>query len=83
MADRRKEWQDWAEDVAKICSAQVEAIEQVLANGKPELKAQFDQFCQDLQNTIHHHLERAEIHAYAKFACSEQIELEVAQKRQR
>ncbi|MDT3662311.1 MAG: helicase-related protein, partial [Anaerobiospirillum sp.] len=57
----RREWQDWAEDVAKICSAQVEAIEQVLANGKPELKAQFDQFCQDLQNTIHHHLERAEI----------------------
>ena len=61
MADRRKEWQDWAEDVAKICSAQVEAIEQVLAQGKPELKAQFEQFCQDLQNTIHHHLERAEI----------------------
>ena len=57
----RREWQDWAEDVAKICSAQVESIEQVLAKGKPELKAQFDQFCQDLQNTIHHHLERAEI----------------------
>ena len=48
----RREWQDWAEDVAKICSAQVESIEQVLAKGKPELKAQFDQFCQDLQNTI-------------------------------
>ena len=40
MADKRKQWQDWAEDVAKICSAQVEAIEQVLAQGKPELKAQ-------------------------------------------
>ena len=59
MADKRKQWQDWAEDVAKICSAQVEAIEQVLAQGKPELKAQFEQFCQDLQNIGSAHRDQA------------------------
>ena len=58
----RKEWQDWAEDVAGICTDQVTAIKQVLsANDTPELKAQFEQFCRDLNKSMSQHFDQDEI----------------------
>ena len=58
----RKEWQDWAEDVAGICTDQVKAIKQVLsANDTPELKAQFEQFCRDLNKSMSQHFDQDEI----------------------
>ena len=59
---RRKEWQDWADDVADICTAQVKAINQVLAavtNSK--LKAEFARFCQALERSMCHHFEVDEV----------------------
>ena len=59
---RRKEWQDWAEDVAKICTEQVKAINELLAaNQSPEFQADFAKFCLDLNDSIGQHLGRDEI----------------------
>ncbi len=56
---RRKEWQDWAEDVAKICTEQVKAINQLLAAKQDtEFQKEFDQYCLDLNEAIGQHLER-------------------------
>lgn len=58
----RREWQDWAEDVAKICTEQVNAINQTLsANSDPVIKADFAKFCLDLNDSIGQHLDRDEI----------------------
>ena len=59
---RRKEWQDWAEDVAKICTEQVTAINKLLdANKDPDFQAEFAKFCLDLNDSIGQHLDREEI----------------------
>ena len=59
---RRKEWQDWAEDVAKICTEQVTAINRLLdANKDPDFQAEFAKFCLDLNDSIGQHLDREEI----------------------
>ena len=59
---RRKEWQDWAEDVAKICTEQVKAINKLLdANQDPDFQAEFAKFCLDLNDSIGQHLDRADI----------------------
>ncbi|HIV55780.1 MAG TPA: DEAD/DEAH box helicase family protein [Candidatus Anaerobiospirillum stercoravium] len=59
---RRKEWQDWADDVADICTAQVKAINQVLASGtNSKLKAEFARFCQALERSMCHHFEVDEV----------------------
>ena len=59
---RRKEWQDWAEDVAKICTEQVTAINKLLdANKDPDFQAEFAKFCIDLNDSIGQHLDREEI----------------------
>ena len=59
---RRKEWQDWAEDVAKICTEQVKAINKLLdANQDPDFQAEFAKFCLDLNDSIGQHLDRDEI----------------------
>ena len=59
---RRKEWQDWAEDVAKICTEQVKAINKLLdANQDPDFQAEFAKFCLDLNDSIGQHLDREEI----------------------
>ena len=59
---RRKEWQDWAEDVAKICTEQVTAINKLLdANKDPDFQAEFAKFCLDLNDSIGQHLDRDEI----------------------
>ena len=59
---RRKEWQDWAEDVAKICTEQVKAINKLLdANKDPDFQAEFAKFCLDLNDSIGQHLDREEI----------------------
>ena len=59
---RRKEWQDWAEDVAKICTEQVKAINKLLdANKDPDFQAEFAKFCLDLNDSIGQHLDRDEI----------------------
>ena len=59
---RRKEWQDWAEDVAKICTEQVKAINKLLdANQAPDFQAEFAKFCLDLNDSIGQHLDRADI----------------------
>ena len=56
---RRKEWQDWAEDVAKICTEQVKAINELLeANSDPSFQADFTKFCLDLNDSIGQHLDR-------------------------
>ena len=56
---RRKEWQDWAEDVAKICTEQVKSINQLLdANQDPDFQADFAKFCLDLNALIGQHLDR-------------------------
>ena len=56
---RRKEWQDWAEDVAKICTEQVTAINKLLdANKDPDFQAEFAKFCLDLNDSIGQHLGR-------------------------
>ena len=56
---RRKEWQDWAEDVAKICTEQVTAINKLLdANKDPDFQAEFAKFCLDLNDSIGQHLDR-------------------------
>ena len=57
----RKEWQDWAEDVAEICTDQVKEIKHVLATAQPELKAQFVQFCADLNASMCQHFDEDEI----------------------
>ena len=58
----RKEWQDWAEDVAGICTEQVKQIKQLLATkADPEFKAAFAQQCLDLNDSIGQHLEQDEI----------------------
>ncbi|MDT3664073.1 MAG: DEAD/DEAH box helicase family protein, partial [Anaerobiospirillum sp.] len=59
---RRKEWQDWAEDVANICTEQVTAINKLLdANKDPDFQAEFAKFCLDLNDSIGQHLNREEI----------------------
>ncbi|MDT3662609.1 MAG: type ISP restriction/modification enzyme, partial [Anaerobiospirillum sp.] len=59
---RRKEWQDWAEDVAKICTEQVKSINKLLdANKDPDFQAEFAKFCLDLNDSIGQHLDRDEI----------------------
>ena len=59
---RRKEWQDWAEDVAKICTEQVKSINQLLdANQDPDFQAEFAKFCLDLNDSIGQHLNREAI----------------------
>ena len=59
---RRKEWQDWAEDVAKICTEQVKAINKLLdANQDPDFQDEFAKFCLDLNDSIGQHLDRADI----------------------
>ena len=59
---RRKEWQDWAEDVAKICTEQVTAINKILdANKDPDFQAEFAKFCLDLNDSIGQHLDRDEV----------------------
>ena len=59
---KRKEWQDWAEDVAKICTEQVKAINKLLdANQDPDFQAEFAKFCLDLNDSIGQHLDRDEI----------------------
>ena len=59
---RRKEWHDWAEDVAKICTEQVKAINKLLdANQDPDFQAEFAKFCLDLNDSIGQHLDREEI----------------------
>ena len=56
---RRKEWQDWAEDVAKICTEQVKAINNLLdANKDPDFQAEFAKFCFNLNGSIGQHLDR-------------------------
>ena len=56
---RRKEWQDWAEDVAKICTEQVTAINKLLeANKDPDFQSEFAKFCLDLNDSIGQHLDR-------------------------
>ena len=58
----RKEWQDWAEDVAGICTEQVKQIKQLLATkADPEFKAAFAKQCLDLNDSIGQHLEQDEI----------------------
>ena len=57
----RKEWQDWAEDVAEICTEQVKEIQHVLASAQAELKAQFIQFCEDLNASMCQHFDEDEI----------------------
>ena len=57
----RKEWQDWAEDVAEICTEQVEEIKHVLSNAAPELKDQFVHFCVDLNASMCQHFDEDEI----------------------
>ena len=58
----RKEWQDWAEDVAGICTEQVKQIKQLLATkADPEFKAKFAKQCLDLNDSIGQHLEQDEI----------------------
>lgn len=52
----RKEWQDWAEDVAGICTDQIKAIKSILdGNSDPELKAKFGQFCHDINVSMSQH----------------------------
>ena len=52
----RKEWQDWAEDVAGICTDQINAIKHILdGNSDPELKAKFGQFCHDINVSMSQH----------------------------
>ncbi len=59
---KRKEWQDWAEDVASICTEQVKQIKQLLATkADPEFKAAFAQQCLDLNDSIGQHLGQDEI----------------------
>ena len=59
---KRKEWQDWAEDVASICTEQVKQIKQLLATkANPEFKAAFAQQCLDLNDSIGQHLGQDEI----------------------
>ena len=58
----RKEWQDWAEDVAGICTEQVKQIKQLLeTKADPEFKAKFAKQCLDLNDSIGQHLEQDEI----------------------
>lgn len=57
----RKEWQDWAEDVAEICTEQVKEIKHVLATAAPELKEQFVHFCADLNASMCQHFDEDEI----------------------
>ncbi|HIV56250.1 MAG TPA: DEAD/DEAH box helicase family protein, partial [Candidatus Anaerobiospirillum stercoravium] len=58
----RKEWQDWAEDVAGICTEQVKQIKQLLVTkADPEFKAAFAKQCLDLNDSIGQHLEQDEI----------------------
>ena len=58
----RKEWQDWAEDVAGICTEQVKQIKQLLeTKADPEFKAAFAQQCLDLNDSIGQHLAQDEI----------------------
>ena len=57
----RKEWQDWAEDVAEICTEQVKEIKHVLATAAPELKEQFVRFCADLNASMCQHFDEDEI----------------------
>ena len=58
----RKEWQDWAEDVAGICTEQVKQIKQLLeTKAAPEFKAAFAQQCLDLNDSIGQHLAQDEI----------------------
>ena len=58
----RKEWQDWAEDVAGICTEQVKQIKQLLeTKADPEFKAAFAQQCLDLNDSIGQHLGQDEI----------------------
>ena len=49
-------------DVAKICTEQVTAINQLLeANKDPDFQAEFAKFCLDLNDSIGQHLDRDEI----------------------
>ena len=58
----RKEWQDWAEDVAGICTDQIQAIKRVLADSRtPELKDKFKQFCDDLCKSMSQHFTAEQI----------------------
>ena len=58
----RKEWQDWAEDVARICTDQIKAIQRVLDSASdPELKDKFGQFCQDLNISMRQHFDDEQV----------------------
>ena len=49
----RKDWRDWAEDVATFCTKQVGAIKQTLAqDSNALLKGEFDRFCQELNESM-------------------------------
>ena len=59
---RRKEWAEWANDVADICKKQIENIKRVLdLSENVKLKDEFNQFCSDLSNSMGKHLKDDEV----------------------
>ena len=59
---KRKEWEEWAEDVGHICSRQVEHIKAVLANSEAaDLKQAFAKFKQELTAAMSRNLDDDEI----------------------
>ena len=59
---KRKEWEEWAEDVGHICSRQVEHIKEVLANSDAaDLKQAFAKFKQELTAAMSRNLDDDEI----------------------
>ena len=58
----RKEWQDWAEDVAGICTDQIKAIKRILdGSSAPELQAKFTRFCQELNISMSQHFDEDQV----------------------
>ena len=59
---KRKEWEEWAEDVGHICTRQVEHIKAVLANSDAaDLKQAFAKFKQELTAAMSRNLDDDEI----------------------
>ena len=59
---RRKEWAEWANDVADICKKQIENIKRVLdLSENVKLKYEFNQFCSDLSDSMGKHLKDDEV----------------------
>jgi predicted helicase len=58
----RKEWSDWAADVARICEEQVKHIKAVLDRSENESsRKKFESFSVELKNTLNGELSREEI----------------------